>query len=298
MSKDYMILEVLNEVIFNTPMMYLGILCAIILGLLIGSFLNVVALRYNTGKSLNGRSACFSCGKQLSWYELIPVFSWLAQRGRCRSCHSRVSSYYFFGELLTGIIFGSIAARGLFTSSVDMLSQSYLIATGFLFLVFSILIVIFLYDIRHKIIPDRLSVMFALLSFVSLFFFDMSSLGFLYSGFHIPSLVNFLAGIIIPLPFVVLWLISKGRWIGLGDPKLMVGMGWLLGMAFGVSAVFVSFWIGTLFAISIMIVNGLFKKTLLRTGKKSIMKEELPFAPFLIVGTLVTVIFHLNLFFF
>jgi len=53
-----------------------------ILGMLVGSFLNVVALRFNTGKSLGGRSGCFSCGNQLSWKELIPVFSWILQRGR------------------------------------------------------------------------------------------------------------------------------------------------------------------------------------------------------------------------
>jgi len=279
-------------------MEYLLIFLATVFGLLIGSFLNVVALRFNTGRSLEGRSSCFSCGKKLSWYELIPVFSWLVQQGRCRSCHSKVSPHYFFGELLTGITFGLIFARALFFSSVDLLDPWYLVSTGFLFVVFSILIVIFLYDMRHKIIPDKLSLLFAVISFVSLFFFEMSPLGFLFTGFHIPILVNFLAGLVIPLPFVALWLISRGRWIGLGDPKLMVGMGWLLGMSFGISAVFMSFWIGTLFAISIMIVNALFKKTLLRSGKKSIMKEELPFAPFLIIGTLVTVVFHINLFFF
>lgn len=277
-------------------MEYVLIVLAIVFGLLIGSFLNVVALRLNTGKSLGGRSVCFSCGKQLSWYELVPVFSWLIQHGKCRSCYSRISPSYLFGESLTGIIFGLITARGLFISPVDMFSYNYLVATGFLFVVFSILMVILIYDIRHKIIPDSLSFIFSLISFISLFFFELSSDGFLWTGFHIPTITHFLAGILIPLPFVLLWVISKGRWIGLGDPKLMIGIGWLLGITYGISAIFISFWIGTLFALSIITVNWLFKKTLLRTGKKSIMKEELPFAPFLIIACLVTLVFHLNLF--
>lgn len=279
-------------------MTYLFIFFSVVLGLLIGSFLNVVALRYNTGKSLQGRSECFSCRKQLSWYELVPVCSWLIQGGRCRNCHSRISPYYLFGEVLTGIVFGSIAARGAFDPSINILGPAYLVSTTFLFVVFSLLVVIFLYDIRHKIIPDRLSVAFGTLALISLFFFEMGFLGYTYVGFHIPVLVNVFAGIIIPLPFVILWFISRGRWMGLGDPKLMIGIGWLLGISYGISAVVMSFWLGTAFAIGIMIINTIGKKRLLRTGKKSIMKEELPFAPFLILGTLVTIVFHLNLFIF
>ena len=76
-----------------------------VLGTLIGSFLNVVALRYNTGMTVNGRSKCFSCGKNLSWFELFPVLSFLFQKGACRKCKSKISWQYPLIETLSGIIF-------------------------------------------------------------------------------------------------------------------------------------------------------------------------------------------------
>lgn len=266
-----------------------------VLGVLVGSFLNVVALRYNTGQSLGGRSGCYSCGHQLSWYELVPLFSWLVQKGRCRNCSSRISSMYFLGELTTMVFFALIAARGII-AGVDVLTLEYLVSTLYFFVIFSLLEVILLYDIRHKIIPDGLSAAFGALAFSGLFFITKVDGFFSASFFLIPTLWHVLAGLIVPLPFVLIWIISKGQWIGLGDPKLMVGMGFLFGISQGFTAVFVSFWIGALFAISLMIINKILNKTLLRTGKKSIMKEELPFAPFLIFGVLVTLVFNIHLF--
>lgn len=268
---------------------------SLILGLLIGSFLNVVALRFNTGKSLGGRSGCFSCGNQLSWYELVPVFSWLIQKGRCRNCSSRITPMYVFGEATTAIFFAAIAARGLL-GGIDFLTIEYLVSTLFLFIVTAILVVIFLYDIRHKIIPDSLSLSFGIITFIALFYFGFDQNVFTLIGWHIPEWYDILAGVFVPLPFVLIWIISKGKWIGLGDPKLMVGMGFLFGLQRGISSVFISFWIGALFALALVIVNKLFKKQLLRSGKKSIMKEEIPFAPFLITAVVVTLVFGLNLF--
>jgi prepilin signal peptidase PulO-like enzyme (type II secretory pathway) len=291
---DYTILEVLT---ITNNMEIFVILFSLIFGMLIGSFLNVVALRFNTGKSLAGRSGCYSCGHRLSWYELLPIFSWLIQKGRCRSCSSKISPMYFIGEFTTAIFFGLVSARGILTNgAINIFTIEYLVATLFLFIVISLLMIIFLYDIRHKIIPDRLSMIFGILACASLFFFSDGVEFFNYVGFHMPDVWMILGGILVPLPFVILWIISKGRWLGLGDPKLMVGIGFLFGTIKGFSAVFLSFWIGALFAISIMLINFFLKRTLLRTGKKSIMKEEIPFAPFLIVGTIITLAFNISIF--
>ena len=83
-----------------------------ILGLIIGSFLNVVIMRLNTGESMiKDGSRCFSCGKNLKWYELVPVFSFIAQRGRCRECGSRISWQYPIVELITGVVFTLTALK-------------------------------------------------------------------------------------------------------------------------------------------------------------------------------------------
>lgn len=264
------------------------------LGFIFGSFLNVVSLRFNTGKSINGRSMCMSCGKTLSWYELIPVVSWLVQKGRCRTCSSRIAFELLASELLTGLFFGLIAARGFFVHEMS-LSYSYIIGTAYLLSVFSLLVVILFYDFRHKIIPDELSFAFGIISFVGMFFFNFNHPLFLYSSFHIPSIWQFLAGIIIPLPFVLIWLFSKGRLIGLGDPKLMIGIGFLLGIEKGFSAVFISFWIGSLFALFIFIFNKISHKNLVLKDKKGIMNIEMPFAPFLVFGALIVVVSGLNI---
>ena len=78
------------------------------LGLIIGSFLNVVILRLNTEKSFGGRSACMVCRSQLCWYELIPVLSFLFLRGRCRNCKTKISFQYPLVELAAGIIFAAL----------------------------------------------------------------------------------------------------------------------------------------------------------------------------------------------
>ncbi|MFW5879649.1 MAG: prepilin peptidase, partial [bacterium] len=144
-----------------------------VLGTVIGSFLNVVIYRFNTGRTIGGRSKCMNCGYQLKWYDLIPIFSWIFCLGKCRKCHSKISWQYPLVELGTGIIFVS-----LFIKYLDLFAYPLVFNIFFIFnaLIFSILIVIFVYDIRHKIIPNELSYTFAFLALVQtivlLFFFD------------------------------------------------------------------------------------------------------------------------------
>ncbi|MBU2263542.1 prepilin peptidase, partial [Patescibacteria group bacterium] len=131
-----------------------------ILGTIVGSFLNVVILRYNTGQSvIKGGSKCFSCGKNLKWHELIPVVSFIIQKGRCRNCKSRISIQYPIVELLTGLIF-------LLTFHVTGYS---LLITNYYFIIFSLLIVIAVYDLRHQIIPNGFVYAFIILSLFAIF---------------------------------------------------------------------------------------------------------------------------------
>ena len=134
-----------------------------IFGTIIGSFLNAVILRMNTGESIvKGRSRCFSCGKKLSWQELIPVFNFIAQRGKCRGCGSKISIQYPVVEFITGIIF--------LLTFLKLQNTDYLIlTTGYHFIIFSLLIVISVYDFRHQIIPNKLVYLFNFLAFLNLF---------------------------------------------------------------------------------------------------------------------------------
>lgn len=250
-----------------------------ILGTIIGSFLNVVSLRYATGRNIRGRSFCFSCGKTLGALELIPVFSFLALSGKCKKCSSKISAQYITVELLTGLVFLSV-----FLKFYENMQTLPLFSLTYYFILFSILIVIGVYDLKHKIIPDRLSFLFAAVSLLGLFYFK----GFDYL-FSYPGILDLLAGPIFFTPFFLLWLLSKGRLMGLGDGKLAVGIGWMLGLVSGSSAIILGFWIGAIFSLCLMFWSYIFKK------KNIGLKSEIPFAPFMIIGIFAAFLFNADI---
>jgi len=251
-----------------------------LLGTIIGSFLNVVIFRFNSGRKISkGRSICMTCSRSLRWYELIPVFSFLIQSGRCRRCASRISHQYPLVELFTGLVFTLIALKFLPILFVSYWSFIFLVV--FFVFIFSLLIVISVYDLRHKIIPDKLVFIFIITTILSLFI-NHSGLG---SVFHLPTPLALMAGPIFSIPFVLLWYFSKGRLMGLGDGKLILGIGWLLGLSEGIFALIISFWVGTIVSLLLIVIS----------RKKINMKTEIPFAPFLIISTLVTFLFSLDI---
>jgi len=258
-----------------------------LLGIIIGSFLNVVIFRFNTGKTITrGRSICMTCNRNLRWYELIPLFSFLIQKGRCRRCASKISQQYPIVEFLTGLVFVFIAYKFLPILYISGLSFVFLFL--FFAFIFSLLIVISVYDLRHKIIPDKLVFIFIIASIISLF---VSHSGF-GSLFVIPSATDLMAGPIFAIPFILLWYFSKGKLMGLGDGKLIVGLGWILGLSQGIFALILSFWIGTIVSLFLMILP----KNLSEHKRKINMKTEIPFAPFLIASMFITFLFNFNAF--
>lgn len=218
-----------------------------IFGLIIGSFLNVIIYRLNTGKGIGGRSHCLSCRKTLVWYELIPLVSFLVQHGKCRKCRSHISWQYPIIELVTAIAFALVALR------IDVLNYpvTFILWLG----IVATSVVISAYDFHHKTIP---TIPLGFLVFLSIAL-----------GGHIG------AGLLVALPFFLLWLVSNGRWIGFGDIELMACTGVLLGTVSGYSSAFVSFWLATL----LMIPWYLYHKV---THKK--FSHEIPFGPFLLIG--------------
>lgn len=235
-------------------MEYFEITATFLLGIIVGSFLNVVILRYNTGKSLLGRSGCFSCGKGLRWYELIPVISYFLQSGKCRSCGSGISLQYPLVELLTGVLFALIY------------QQFYpgILSLFFYIFVWSFLIVITVYDLRHKIIPDGLSYTLAvIIGLWALGHSDWYALATGATGF---------------LFFASLWYLSKGRWMGLGDAKLALPLGFLLGPSLGLATLMLAFWIGAIYGLIVLSLP----------RSRVTLKSEVPFAPFLTLGAAIS----------
>ncbi len=249
-----------------------------IFGSIIGSFLNVVINRHNTGISLGGRSSCFSCGGGLAWYQLIPILSFIIQNGKCGMCKSKISLQYPIVEFLTGVLFLAIVYR------MPVINYSDVLNTVYFWTMSSLLVIIVVYDFKHKIIPNSFVYSFIILSFLSLF-------GIFVLDFNFPSYWELFSGIILAFPFAFLWLISRGTWMGLGDAKLTLGIGWMLGLYYGSSAVMIAFWIGAIVGVILIIIG---RMGLFLGSKKLTMKSEIPFGPFLILGLFIVLLFNID----
>lgn len=255
-------------------------------GAVIGSFLNVIIYRYHTEKSVLGRSACMSCQNKLRWYELVPLLSFFALKGRCKSCKTKISRQYPIVELLSGVVFAMLFFKfqDLFFLNLIHFTISYV----YYAVAFSILLVISVYDWKHKIIPDGLAAIFGAIAFVSVFLFTGDSF---YP--HMPQTLELLSGVILALPFGLIWLLSRGAWMGLGDAKLQLGIGWLLGLTLGLSGVVLAFWSGALVGVLLIVFSKLYSKLF---PTKHSLKSEIPFAPFLAMGALIAFVFEVMLF--
>ncbi|OGM25162.1 hypothetical protein A2627_00125 [Candidatus Woesebacteria bacterium RIFCSPHIGHO2_01_FULL_39_28] len=215
------------------------------LGLIIGSFIGALTYRIPRGKSVVfGRSECPNCHKTISWYDNIPVLSYLILSGRCRNCHKKISLRYPVIELATAAVF--------VLSYLGHLSiLSYLITP--------VLIAIFVIDLEHQIIPDSL---------VFLLFTIIFIIGYNSYSFYTNLFIGFLSSLLL----LSLNLITRGRGMGLGDAKLVIPLTFLLGYPKAFYMFFWAFVIGAMVGI-----------VLIATKKVSFGKP-IPFGPFLIIG--------------
>ncbi len=253
-----------------------------ILGALIGSYLNVVGLRFSRDEgfraSRRGRSRCPHCDKTLKWYELIPLLSFLIQRGRCRVCHERLSPQYPIVELITGLVLVFVPWQ-LGWSPLTILWM----------LAFILFILIAAIDLRLGIIPDKLNVLLVLLglSAVLLAYFDSSpdvsflgSYALLFQLGEGNFLVHRLAGVAFGLVFFgSIYLLTQGKAMGLGDVKLAGALGLFLGWPDIVLALVLAFLVGSIFAIPLLLM------------KRKTLKDALPFGPFIVAGVTLTFFF-------
>src|SRR3989344_2856496 len=274
--------------VFSLPMRFL-------IGLAVGSFLNVLAMRYDPDKSVfgrgsfSGRSRCNACMRTLAWYELIPLVSFVALRARCRTCRSPLSWQYTILELITGLLFAFVPSR---IEAIIMQTPSIGLEHSFAIPVFSVLwlavsaalICLAVIDFHHKIIPDELNIFIAVAGVcyvAAQYYFDAfgpiegSLLGrySLILSWRANVFLNHgLAALVGLLFFCAIIFFSRGLAMGMGDMKLAGALGLVMGWPDGLFALAFSFVFGSLVSIVL----------LLRRSKG--LKDAVPFGPFIVAG--------------
>lgn len=208
-------------------------------GIVIGSFLNVCIIRIPNKESIvTVNSHCMTCGYNLKWYDLIPIFSYLFLRGKCRKCGEKISSQYPIIEAINGIVYVLIFFRFGFD---DLRS---IIISIIYCLVFSGLLVLTLIDWRTYEIPLGINIYIGVL-------------GVIFTCFDYKNIISHIIGIFaISIPLLIIFLISKGRAMGGGDIKLMAVAGLLLGWKSIILAFVVACIVGSIIHIIRMKVSG------------------------------------------
>lgn len=244
------------------------ILSFFILGLIIGSFLNVLVYRLKDAETLLGRSLCRHCKHQIRWYDNIPLISFVLLRGECRDCDEKISWQYPVLELLTGILFALVGFFFFFPESVlSWFEVAWLLG------IMSCLIVIAAYDLRHMEIPQSMlivSILFAYGFFITYFFL-------VSEPFFISRLWQGLlgGGMVGGFFFILVWM-SKETWMGWGDVWLGGVAGSIVGLPYVLPMLTLSFGLGAFIGILAIV------------RKKKSLKSQVPFAPFLVAGVILT----------
>lgn len=238
-----------NIVYFTTQLLFF------IFGLVFGSFVNVCIYRMPLHQSIVfGRSHCTNCNKPIAYFDLIPVISYVILLGKCRLCKTKISPFYPFIELLTGVLFVMCLYR--FTNITE---------AAFMCLVCCSFIAIFFIDLRHYIIPDSLNIAIIVLSIIAMFVMQK-------------SIVDSIAGAFaISIPLFIIVKVTKG--FGEGDVFLFFACGLLLGMKLIALAAFISIISGGAVAVILLIC------------KKKGLKSQMPFGPFIVYGVLTSLFF-------
>lgn len=272
---------------------FLGIM-VFVLGLCLGSFVNMlvyrVAIKYKIKKNPitkkqetnkfqisnfnKKRSFCDFCGRQLRWYENIPVLSWFLQSGKTRCCKKKLPLAYPITELIMGILF--LVYFKLITNNqiynfqtiTNFSTNNY---QTFLIFILGFVIITFLvfsagFDLKYMILPDFSTGILAVCGIIMI----------IIEGKHIGLPVqNIGIGLLVSAFFLFLYWITKGKGMGMGDVKLVFFMGLFLGWQRTIVALYTAFIIGAIVGIFLM------------AFKKIKRKTEIPFGPFLILGTFV-----------
>lgn len=278
-----------GRVSYNNSMLWFFLF---VFGVAIGSFLNVVALRYDGDhflfdpKMIGGRSHCPHCKKQLQWFELIPIVSFLIQRGRCRKCKHKIGIRYVALELLSGLIFVLVPLRFSAVAYLAANTSSLIGFSAIWVIVLEIFLLIAYIDLLLGIIPDELNIALIIMGAISVwfmaatfgignpsFFGEYASIFGLQGNVWINHLVAAAFG---TLFFGGLVALTRGKGMGMGDVKFALPLGLLFGWPDILLLAAFAFVIGGIY--------GLFAITI----DKKTMKSAVPFAPFLVIAACIT----------
>jgi len=234
----------------NIPLIFLFFL----LGLIFGSFFNVVGLRVPKKVPFaNDSSKCPHCSQQLAWYENIPVLSFLLLKGKCKHCHQKISWIYPVIEMVTGI---------LFALSYEVIGMNLELITALLLV--SMLIIIFVSDLTYMLIPNNILLCFLPLLITMRIIMPLDPWW------------SALAGSIIGFSLVLMIILLSNGGMGGGDMKLFGVLGMVLGIEKVIFAFFLSCIIGAIISIILLLL------------KRINRKQPVPFGPYIVVGTLIT----------
>lgn len=237
------------------------IIGAAVVGLIIGSFLNMLIPRLHKGEKgiFWGRSHCVSCGMKLSGLELIPGVSYFWLKGKCHHCKNHISWWYPATEFISAFTFVALALKA------ESITE-WLLSAGLFF----VLLFIFLYDLRYKEIHDAVMLPGIVFAFI------VACL----TGDITDSLIGGLIGFCF---FAIQYYATKGRAIGAGDMRIGAFIGLMLG------------WHLTLIALVISYVFGSIISIILLLTKRANAKTALPLGPFLVIGSTITYFFGLEI---
>lgn len=248
-----------------------------VLGVSVGSFLNVVVLRFGFNEPASTRSRCASCNEVLHPRDLVPVLSYVVLKGRCRSCGSKMSSQYPLVELAVGLLFvvtyWAIEPLGSITLVVPFLAT-----LGF----WAALIGLVAYDIRHTLIP--LPFVYAMLLFAAV------RIGAdVYAQVSWAPVIDALVGAVVCGGFFALiHVLTRGRGMGIGDAYVAAAIGAMFGLMQGIVACVLGVWIGAIVGLLVLGLTRVFPRMLLESvGMRVTLSSEIPFAPFLAVGAVI-----------
>jgi leader peptidase (prepilin peptidase)/N-methyltransferase len=253
-------------------------------GLAIGSFLNVVIFRYDGEQplfsftGLGGRSHCMRCKTQLKWYDLVPVFSFIFLRGKCRACGKHISFQYPFVELVTACAFLLPVLFFYPHYSFPLMHPHAALMPALWLPVIAFMIILAVVDMRLMLIPDETVVGLSLVGLALSSYGDsfLGAYAAVFPQFAHPFLGH-LAGAAFGLASLgLIVFLSRGRAMGMGDVKLAGAMGLIIGFPDIVFALALSFLIGGIWSAGLLA---------LRSGRgATTMKTMVPFGPFMVAG--------------